>query len=301
MVRWSDRDRIDPVEAIVFVSGIAHEDWMAHPDLIEEVRQDFDSRPLRIIANDDTPLQAAARSSGALGIAGVAEVWRHIQGLPDGNPASLADLRYGVRRDLRDLRTPLDQGIRAAAVVRRRLNIPDEKPIDLDAISSYLGIWVERRSIADTRLDGIATRGPRHGPAILLNTETRRRGAGPDDLERSLRFTWAHEIGHILLDSDEWPTMVDATRQRVPRSTETRANAFATYLLLPQGCARRAWENVGNPCEWRDLEPLLNTITQDFGLPRIAASRQLAREVPPEARDDIETAFRHNVENFDGR
>jgi Zn-dependent peptidase ImmA (M78 family) len=231
----------------------------------------------------------------------VAEVWRHIQSLPDGNPASLADLRYGVRRDLRDVRMPLDQGIRAAGFVRRRLNIPDERPVDLVSISSHFGILVERRSIADTRLDGIATKGLRHGPAILLNTETRRQGAGQDDLERSLRFTWAHEIGHILLDFDEWPTMVDATRQRVPRSIETRANAFATYLLLPQGSARRAWENAGGPCGWAGLEPVLNTITEDFGLPRIAASRQLAREVPPEAREYVEMAFCHNIENFDGR
>jgi hypothetical protein len=45
----------------------------------------------------------------------------------------------------------------------------------------------------------------------------------------------------------------------------------------------------------------LNTITEDFGLPRIAASRQLAREVPPEAREYVEMAFCHNIENFDGR
>jgi Zn-dependent peptidase ImmA (M78 family) len=299
--RWLDRDRLDPVEAVALVSGIPNEDWAADPELVAAVQRDFGSRTLQRMANDNTPIQAAARSSGALGIAGVAEVWRQIQSLPDGNPAPLGDLRYRLRRDLRDVRTPLDQGIRAAALVRERMQFPDNRKIDLDALSSRLGIQVERRSIADTRLDGIAIKGPRHGPAIVLNTETRRQGAGPDDLERSLRFTWAHEIGHILLDSDEWPTIVDATRQRVPRSTETRANAFATYLLLPQGSARRAWETAGNPCNWDGLETLLNLITDKFGLPRIAASRQLAREVPPERRRDAETVFRHNIENFDGR
>ena len=301
MTRWSNRDRVDPVEAIALVSGIPSEDWRADPDMVATVRQDFGSRTLHVIANDNTPFQAAARSSGALGIAGVAEVWRHIRNLPDGNPASLAGFRSRLQRDARDVRTPLDQGIRAAEALRRELEIPDDRRADLDAISARLGIRVERRSIPDRRLDGIATRGPRHGPAIVLNTETRRQGAGPDDLERSLRFTWSHEIGHILLDSDEWPTMVDAARQRVPRSTETRANAFAAYLLLPQGSARRAWEAAGSPCEWDGLEPLLNAITQDFGLPRIAASRQLAREVPPERRRSVETAFRRNIENFDGR
>jgi Zn-dependent peptidase ImmA (M78 family) len=301
VTRWLDREWVDPVEAVALISGIPNEDWAEEPDLVAAVRRDFGSRTLRVIANDNSPLQAAARSSGALGIAGVAEVWRHIQSLPNGNPATLAEFRYRLRRDLRAVPTPLDQGIRAAGLMREWLTIPDDARVDLDAISSRLGIWVERRSIADTRLDGIATQGPRHGPAIVLNTQTRRQGAGGDDLERSLRFTWAHEIGHILLDSDEWPTMVDAARQRVPRSTETRANAFATYLLLPRGSARRAWEAAGTPCEWDGLERLLNAITQSFGLPRIAASRQLAREVPPERRRYVEPVFRQNIENFDGR
>ena len=300
--RWEARDDVDPIGAAALLSGLTRSEIEATGGLPKTFRTAFARRRLSQIANDTAnPIQAAARSSGVLGPAGLSEVLSHIQALPNGNTTPIAELRRLIKRDLRDIGLPLDQGIRAAGRVREWLRLAPAQPVDLADISRRLCIGVEQIDLSDDRLDGISTIGPRHGPAIVLNRNTRRQGSKPGDLDRSLRFTWAHEIGHLLLDHDEWAALVDAARQHVPRSVETRANAFASRLLLPPRVAVDIWESAGSGLDWADLEAVLNGITERFGVPRIVAARQLARELPSERRRPIELVFRRRIDNFDGR
>ncbi|SKA30319.1 Zn-dependent peptidase ImmA, M78 family [Enhydrobacter aerosaccus] len=299
--RWERRDRIDPLATAALISGIPREEVERTHGLGTMLTEAVANRSLSDVANDNTnPILAAARSSGPLGPASLVEVLREIRSIPDGNATGLAKLRINIRRALRGIDRPLDQGIRAADYVRGWLDQSADQAVDLQALSERLGIFVRRQTIPDRRLDGIASAGPSHGPAILLNLNTRRQGAGADDLERSLRFTWSHEIGHLLLDESEWPALVDAVRQRVARTVETRANAFAAYLLLPQAVACRWWEQQGSPTGWGKLEALLNDLTGTFGIPRIVASRQLARGVPQERRRSLEQVFETHIPNFQG-
>ena len=300
--RWNEREQIDALDAAALLSGIPASEIQASSDLMSAFTAGFGGRGVSAIANDNNnPVSAAARSSGVLGPAGLAEVLCQINGLPDGESSKIASFRRQIQARIRGIERPLDQGIQAANSAREWLGLTTDKPVELDVFCERLGVRVVRQAIPDPRLDGIATIGPRHGPAIVLNTMTRRQGAGGDDLERSLRFTWAHEIGHLLLDHDEWASLVDATRQGASRSVETRANAFATYLLLPHGAAYRAWDRLGSPRDWPALESLLNSLTGQFGLPRIVASRQLAREANSRGIKDLQSVFRVQVENFDGR
>jgi Zn-dependent peptidase ImmA (M78 family) len=300
--RWKAREQIDPLDAASYMTGLPRLEIEALPDLVTDFTEALGNRKLSEIANDNTgPIPAAARASGVLGPAGLAEILRRIKAVPNGDMAGIETKRRQLRRQLRDIPRPLDQGIRAASLVRQWFEATDDTYVDLHDMSARLGIQVRRSEIPDSRLDGIAVVGPQHGPAIVLNTNTRRQGAGRDDLERSLRFTWAHEIGHLLLDHGEWAALIDATRQRVPRSVESRANAFATYLLLPHGAASRAWDGAGSPVDWPGIMQVLNELTVRFMLPRINASRQLAREIPPERRKLLDPVLRTNIENFDGR
>jgi IrrE N-terminal-like domain len=300
--RWKAREKIEPIAAASFISGLPRPEIEALPDLSLDFIEALGGRKLSDIANDNSsPVPAAARASGSLGPAGLADILQRIKALPDGDTTGIEAKRRDLRRLIRNVEHPTDQGIRAAGFVRTWLDIGDDEPIDLDDLSRRLAVDVSRDEMADSQLDGIAIIGPRHGPAIMLNLNTRRKGAGQDDLKRSLHFTWAHEIGHLLLDHAEWAALVDPARQRVPRSVETRANAFATYLLLPQGVASRAWESEGSPLDWEGLEPLLNNLTGTFTLPRIVVSRQLSREVPHERRKRLEPVFKQHIENFDGR
>jgi len=302
IARWEARNQTDPISAAALVSGIPAAEIERDDNLRSTLVSTIIGRSLSDVANDNrNAIYAAARSSGALGPASVAEILRLIQTLPNKNVAPIVDLRRRVQQDLRGgTRRPTDEGIRAANFVRSWLRLRDEERFDLDGFSSKLGITVSKVLIPDSRLDGIATNGPEHGPAIILNLNTRRQGAGGDDLDRSLRFTWAHELGHLLLDQDEWPALIDAARQRVPRNVETRANAFAASLLLPEGEAYRRWERAGSPLVWDALEPILNQMNQEFGVPRILASRQLSRRMLPERRRHLEHVLRTHVVNYDG-
>ncbi len=300
--RWRAREQIEPLTAASFISGLPRSEIESTPGLSRDFTEALGGRTLGDIANDNSsPIPAAARASGSLGPAGVADILSYIKALPNGDPTGMEAMRRSLRRVVRDTDHPTDQGIKAARIVRETIGIGHDEPVDLPDLSDRLGVHVSEDRMADSRLDGIAVIGPRHGPAILLNLNTRRQGSGQDDLKRSLQFTWAHEIGHLLLDHGEWAALVDATRQRVPRSVETRANAFATYLLLRHGVAVRAWESKDAPLDWERLEPLLNDLTGTFMLPRIVVSRQLSREVPPERRKLLEPVFRRHIENFDGR
>lgn len=300
ITRWENRDQIDPLDAAAFLSGIQREEIEKSADLSSSLVMALSNRKLSEIANDNnSPIQAAARASGVLGPAGLADILRRIQAAPHGNTAKIGKLRRRLQPVIRDGTRPLDQGMRAAELVRTWLGLAGTQPVDLKDLSARLDIQVDEQAIPDNRLDGIAIIGPQHGPAIILNKNTRRKGARADDLQRSLRFTWAHEIGHLLLDHDEWPALVDATRQRVSRPVETRANAFATYLLLPYHAALQAWLKSHSPIGWRAVESLLNRLTGEFGLPRIVVARRLTGEVPPERRALLEAVFRQHVENFD--
>jgi Zn-dependent peptidase ImmA (M78 family) len=299
--RWEMREQTDPVTTPALLSGLPRADIERSDDLRLILSGAMADRSISTIANDrGSPIFAAARSSGALGPAGVTEVLRRLQALPDGNVAGVVSLRRRVQQHLHGIElSPRDQGIRAATFVRDWIQQSDDGFVDLMSLSAKLNVRVEHQAIPDRRLDGIAVIGPRHGPSILLNSNTLRQGAGPEDLQRSLRFTWSHEIGHLLLDQEDWPALVDAAKQRVPRSVETRANAFAAYLLLPPRVAYRWWEQDGSPLDWGDLEGLLNRLTENFRLPRIVVSRQLARGAPPERRTPLEQVFRTHIEIYD--
>ncbi len=301
IARWEERERFEPIAVAALIAGVPRIVVETSPELQNELVSELSTRNFMDIANDNAnPVYAAARSSGALGPGSLTEVLRRIRAIPSGDASRLRCLRGQIRDNLRDINQPRDQGIRAASFIRELLGQQDNVSVDLDALSNRIGARIERVDIPDGRLDGIASNSPEHGPAILLNSKTRRQGAGPDDLERSLRFTWAHEIGHLLLDEEDWPALVDAVRQRVPRVIETRANAFAAYLLLPVRVAYCWWEEDASPLDWDKLQQFLNKLTSTFGLPRIVASRQLARGAPPERRMKLESIFRANIERYGG-
>jgi Zn-dependent peptidase ImmA (M78 family) len=302
IARWDERDGIDPVIAAALISGMPRADIDKHPDLCQILAGTGARGQISDIANDNkSPIYAAARSSGGLGPVGLAEVLRRINALDRGDPSILVPLRGRIRTVLRNVAGPREQGIRAANDIRDWLELGGDDHVDLNALSARLKIKVDRQSIPDSRLDGIAVIGPEHGPAILLNRNTCRRGVSADDLERSLRFTWGHEIGHLLLDHEEWPALIDASRQSVPRSVETRANAFATHLLLPMATAFRRWENSGSPRDWPAMDRFLNSLMERFGVPRIVASRQVMRGAPYERQDALDQLFRANIAGYEGQ
>ncbi len=79
------------------------------------------------------------------------------------------------------------------------------------------------------------------------------------------RYTLTHEIGHLILHSDERLALNRATTDRVPayKDPEWQANTFASFLLMPTKLVR----------EYHDIEE----ISDDFGVSYEAA--EIRREI----------------------
>ncbi len=299
IARWDARNEADPVLLASHITGMRRAEVDKESELLEPLLSSLSSRSLKDIANDNAaPLVAVARSSGGLGPWGIADMIRAFRTLPNGSPTRLAQRRRVVQADVRQVSNPTDQGVRAATSIRDWLGCPGDSAFDLQTLCASLEVAVQEVEHLDGRIDGLASVGPEHGPAILLNRNTRRRGATADDLDRALRFTWAHELGHLLLDDREWPVITDSVQQRVPRWIETRANAFAAYLLLPAAVAYKALDDQRPRMFWTELESVLNEIGTQFKVTRIVVSRQAVRGAPAERRRQLETVFRQNISNF---
>lgn len=101
-------------------------------------------------------------------------------------------------------------------------------PIDLTAITRYLGVAVTTEPLQDN-VSGMLLR--RDGLAVIAINSSH-----PD---RRRRFTEAHEIGHFMLHKGIYIDRDTRINQRSTRSSsgldqdEVQANAFAAELLMP--------------------------------------------------------------------
>ncbi|MBF0250875.1 MAG: ImmA/IrrE family metallo-endopeptidase [Alphaproteobacteria bacterium] len=303
VIRWHKRDFVDPETVLAFIGGLPQANGTTAAAEMAPLKRLVADRMLSEIANDNRqPILAAARGAGALGVTSLCAVTKAVRKLRSGDGTPLATFRVQhVHPHLRDIINPTDQGIRVANEVRTWLSLSGKDVVDLAHLSKKLLIEVYRVKIHETRLDGLAVTAGDHGPSVLLNTKTSRHGNGPGDLERSLNFTWAHEIGHLLMDDpEEWPVLVDtlSDTQRLPRMVETRANAFATYLLLPVSTAQQRWEEADKPQDWPNLEKLLNTLAEMYKLPRIVVARQVRRGLPEDNGNRVQDIFLQNIPGF---
>ena len=303
VVRWHERDIVDPETVLAFIGGLPQANVTAAAAEMEPLKRLVADRGLSEIANDNRqPILAAARGAGALGATSLCAVTNAVRELEPGDGSLLATFRVrNIVPCLRGSSNPTDQGIRVANEVRTWLSLNASDVVDLSHLSTQLHVKVYRVAIPETRLDGLAVTAGDHGPSVLLNTETSRRGNGQGDLERAINFTWAHEVGHLLMDDpEEWPVLVDtlADTQRLPRMVETRANAFAAHLLLPVPTARQRWEEAGESRDWPNLEKLLNNLAETYNLPRIVVARQVGRGVPEDRGDLVQDAFLQNIPGF---
>jgi Zn-dependent peptidase ImmA (M78 family)/transcriptional regulator with XRE-family HTH domain len=101
---------------------------------------------------------------------------------------------------------------RVAALLRSHWKVPSGPIANLVALVERAGIIVAHSELAGTSVSGVTFAVPGQPPVILLNSE---------QATDRMRFTLAHEIGHLVM-------------HRFPSSTmEDEANLFASELLMP--------------------------------------------------------------------
>lgn len=107
-----------------------------------------------------------------------------------------------------------------AALVRAHWKLPRGPIADLTLLAERAGVLVAYSPLGGASVSGVTFATPGIPPLIVLNREQ------PAD---RLRFTLAHELGHLVM-------------HRFPSSTmEVEANAFASALLMPSADVRSAF------------------------------------------------------------
>lgn len=130
---------------------------------------------------------------------------------------------------LSEPRSALDavrQGANVAAEERKRLGLGDAPIHGLADLLSNQGVWVASVDLPND-MSGMFLRHESLGMAILVNHNHPR---------PRKRFSYAHEYAHALVDRNR-PAIV-STRENSKDRSETRANAFAAALLMPEGGVR---------------------------------------------------------------
>jgi Zn-dependent peptidase ImmA (M78 family) len=112
---------------------------------------------------------------------------------------------------------------RAAELVRCAWKLPMGPVVDLIRTFENAGIVIKLTDFGTNRLDAVVQVAPDAPPVILVNK------FAPGD---RLRFTLAHELGHLVMHSHPSPTMED------------EANQFASEFLMPR----------------REIKPLLRNV-----------------------------------------
>ena len=232
---WQARDGHDRLKVIEAATGYP-------PELMAEVESVFyseDERDWTTPRSDE--LLAAARLVGPQPPATLRPILEAVRGvcLSDGSGLDRAsEDALAVIADMHD-EPPFVQGYELAEwlrsepeVVRRSGRVyPDE-------ILESWGVPLIDVGLGLGDIDAIGCWGPRHGPAVLLNSDARHAGhAG------RRRATLAHEICHLLVDRASSLPLVEVLGGRTARHVEQRARAFAAELLLPREIAGRVFSD----------------------------------------------------------
>ena len=122
--------------------------------------------------------------------------------------ADIATVHELPRLDIEDFGEPQ----KIAALVRAHWQIPRGPIKDLTVIVERAGVLIVYSTMGGASISGVTFSTPGLPPLIVLNSEQ------PAD---RLRFTLAHELGHLIMHRFPSPDM------------ENEANQFASHLLMP--------------------------------------------------------------------
>lgn len=107
---------------------------------------------------------------------------------------------------------------KVAALVRAHWKVPSGPIQDLTTLVERAGVYVSYSRLGGASISGVTFAVPGMPPLIVLNSEQ------PSD---RLRFTLAHELGHLVMHRFPSPAM------------EEEANEFAAALLMPESDIRQ--------------------------------------------------------------
>lgn len=180
--------------------------------------------------------------------------------LPKGSNVELKKLRKEISSSLLELPDPMMQGMALARWLRKKGDLVDRQGrVEPETIlSARWHVDVVNIISSAPQLDAVAVWDNGLKPTIFVNCRGPR---ASQDAGR--RFTLAHEMAHLLVDSDR-DGDVQGGRELPDRDMETRANAFAAELILPEDRAHDLLKQHERSMERLLLVDILNQLTENF-------------------------------------
>lgn len=124
------------------------------------------------------------------------------------------------------------QGLSVAAQERQRLSLGDAPIADIAELLNSQGVWATSIELP-SEMSGLFVNHQTTGMVVIVNVE--------HPLTR-MRFSYAHEYGHSLMDRDRTSTV--SSRANANDLSEKRANAFAAGLLMPEQGINKALQQL---------------------------------------------------------
>ncbi|MEO5339738.1 MAG: ImmA/IrrE family metallo-endopeptidase [Magnetococcus sp. MYC-9] len=179
-----------------------------------------------------------------------------------------ARLRCGASTRLASLAGELHyrQGYELAKWLRSTLNVSAGQTIEPGQWLQDWGVTVEFSEEFPDGIDAVAIwQDDRAGVVI------HRRGANTA-VRRRERASLAHEIAHLLLDTDHALPSVEILGGRMPVLAEKRAKAFAAELLLPRS---QVEESLSDPLGSESIAQAIDRLTDQFNVSRQLTGHQM--------------------------
>ncbi|WP_058553883.1 ImmA/IrrE family metallo-endopeptidase [Thiohalocapsa sp. ML1] len=261
--RWQTRDQMDAGSRLEAATGLDQE-------TLDRIWPDPS-------ADVSYTLKAAARMVGTrLDAGALRTLLDELAQIPRGEAPALAQPRRLAAKLLDDQETdePCLQGYDLAGVLRQALGLADGA-VDPATLLASWGVRVSDIALPSQSLDAIAIWGDGHQPTVLINTRGLR-----SQYPTGRRISLAHEICHLLVDTEHALPAVEVLGGRVPADVEARANAFAAELLLPRARAGQVAAErlrfVNTPDAKRtEIEELLKVLAADYGVSFETAAWQI--------------------------
>lgn len=113
--------------------------------------------------------------------------------------------------------------------------ILEKAPVDLEAVGSYWG--VQKIVKRDLSAAGLLYQLDKNRSVVILKK---------DDSPGRQRFSWAHELGHIVMASDSMPRVSCRKSSSTNKALERSCDVIATEILMP----RQLFSSAANQYGW---------------------------------------------------
>jgi hypothetical protein len=228
LLRWNERSPTKNKDIIKYRSGLC----LGEVNLLSEPTRSLIDRLSK--SSEDQPLLAAARMSHRwLNTVALDLLLEMVAGL-DGSPAiddSFHTLEQHILPVMSDIeaKAPYVQGSMLASFLREELGLGTDIYFDVEDFLIQHKVIINLFDFQSANIDAVALWG-KVNPIIFINSFNNARTTSVP----GRRATLAHELCHLLVDRLRALPVGEVLRGDVDQATESRANAFAAEMLVPQ-------------------------------------------------------------------